>query len=88
MASFAPRGWRDERRILCKMRRASRPVHSGFWTALRVPRPLRRAFCIASSAPRPVPRALRIAFPASRPLHPVQPSKPTETDSKPLIRLR
>ncbi len=52
------------------------------------PRCLRRAFRIASFAPRFLPRAVRIAFPASRPLHPVQPSKPTETDSKPLTRLR
>jgi len=43
---------------------------------------------ITSFAPRPVPCAVRITFPASRPLHPVLPGKPTETDSKPLTRLR
>lgn len=42
----------------------------------------------ASIAARFLSRASRIAFPSSRPLHPVLPSKPTETDSKPLIRLR
>lgn len=88
MASCALRGWRGEGRGLCKMRRASRPVHPGFWTALRVPRPLRRAFCIASAAPRFLLRAVRIAFPALRPLLPVPPSKPIETDPKPLTRLR
>ena len=88
MASFARRVWRDDGRVLCNMHRASRPVHRAFWTARYVPRPLRRAFCTASSAPRFLPHAVRIAFPASRPLRTVQPSKPTETDSKPLIRLR
>ena len=43
---------------------------------------------IGSFVPRSPPCAVRIAFPASRPLHPVLPSKPTETDSKPLTRLR
>jgi hypothetical protein len=43
---------------------------------------------ITSFAPRFLPRAVRIAFPASRPLRPVPPGKPTETDSKPLTRLR
>jgi hypothetical protein len=43
---------------------------------------------VASFALRFLPNALRVAFPASRPLHPVQPSKPTETVSKPLIHLR
>lgn len=26
MASFARRGWRDDGRVLCKLRRASRPL--------------------------------------------------------------
>jgi len=43
---------------------------------------------IASCAPRFLPNAVRIAFPASCPLRTVQPSTPTETDSKPLTRLR
>ena len=54
----------------------------------RVPCAAPSASRIAFFAPRFLPRAVRIAFPASLPLHPVQPSKPTETDSKPLTRLR
>lgn len=61
---------------------------SGACALSRVPCAAPFALHIASCAPRFLPNALRIAFPASRPLHPVQPSKPTETDSKPLIRLR
>lgn len=77
-------------------------VFSAKCTAHRVPcipdfgpRTVSRVLCaapsaerIASFAPRFPPRAVRIAFPVSRPLHPVPPGKPTETDSKPLTRLR
>lgn len=60
-----------------------------------VARVLSRVLCaapfasrIASFAPRFLPRAARIAFAASCSPQPVPPSNPTETDTKPLIRLR
>ncbi len=43
---------------------------------------------ITSFAPRFLRRAACIAFPVARPLQPVLPGKPTETESKPLTRLR
>lgn len=61
---------------------------SGSCALSRVPSAAPFASRITSFAPRFLARALRIAFPASRPLHPVPPGNPTETDSKPLIRLR
>ena len=63
-------------------------AHSGPRALYRVPCAAPSAARIASFAPRFPPRAVRIAFPVSRPLHPVPPGKPTETDSKPLTRLR
>lgn len=72
----------------CASHRVPGFAHSGPRALYRVPCAAHSAARIASFAPRFPPRAVRIAFPASRPLRPVQPSKPTETDSKPLTRLR
>ena len=72
------------------------------WIAHRVPRIVFSALCFASRVPCAVPsasriasfapcfllRAARIALPASRILHPAPLCKITETDSKPLTRLR
>lgn len=79
-----------------------RAVFSAGCTAHRVPCialtahcAVPRDFCATPSAsrigsfvPRFLHRAARIALPVSRPLHPVAHSTPTETDSKPLTRLR